>query len=137
MAKRAQKYLLFFIVFVLNNRLLSSGQMLECDEPKKLCPGDLVTATCSIQNAVLLWLIETESPQDAFEIDFSSRNMVGDQESDGNFSANLSMHYPYPNNISESILMFEYTQDLNNTSIRCINLNNLSLTKTCLLSNHG
>ena len=116
---------------------LCIGQMLNCYQPKNFCPGDLVTATCTIQNEVLLWVIETESLEDIFEIDFSARNMVGDSESAdaGIFFANLSKRYPSPDNISESILMFEYTQDLNNTSIKCINLMNLSLSKTCLISN--
>lgn len=136
-SKGAQKCFWVFIAFVLSNRLLCSGQMLDCDEPKTLCPGDLVTATCSIQNQVLLWVIKTQSPPEAHEIDFSSRNMVGDEESDGRFTANLSMRYPSPNNVSESILMFEYTLDLSNTSIECLNLNDLSLSKTCLISNQG
>ena len=140
MTKSAPNCSLFFVAFVLSNCLLQLciGQMLHCYQPKNFCPGDLVTATCTIQNEVLLWVIETELPEYTFEIDFSARNMVGDRENDdGVFFANLSKHYPYPDNISESILMFEYTQSLNNTSIKCINLKNLSLSKTCLISNQG
>lgn len=136
LTNNAQRCLLMFTAFLLSNKLLCTSQMLYCDESKKYCPGDLVTATCSIQNEVLLWIIETHSsPYElkVFEIDFSDRNMVGDKETDGAFSANLSKHYPCPDNISESILTFKYTQD--NISLGCINLKNLSLSQTCLIGN--
>ena len=83
----------------------------------------------------MLWIIHTTSR--SYEIDFNARDAVGNRETDGAFSANLTQHYPTPDTISESVLQFVYTTELNNTKLICANLLNETLTKHCLIFNNG
>ena len=113
-------------------------QELQCVQHQNapLCNGDFVTSTCSIQSSVLLWIIETAGND--YEIDFNARNVIGDRESSGMFSANLTKHYPDPStDVSESILQFTFSEKLNGSTVICPNLFNETLTKSCVIANNG
>ena len=112
------------------------NQELKCDPQKdRLCSGDMITSTCSIEDTVVIWFIQ--SGQGDFQIDFNTRNNIGDTESDGAFSANLTKHYPHPDTVSESILQFTLSEKLNGTKVTCLNLNNESLAESCVIANTG
>ena len=96
----------------------------------------MITSTCSIEDTVVIWLIQTAGQGD-FQIDFNTRNNIGDSESDGAFSANLTKHYPHPDTVSESILQFTLSEKLNGTKVTCLNLNNESLAESCVIANTG
>lgn len=121
-----------------NKKLVSSSQELNCYQhvQKDLCPGNIVTATCSVQSPVVLWIIHT-ADSGSYEIDFNARDAVGNRETDGAFSANLTRHYPSPDNISESVLQYVYTNELNNTKLVCANLLNETLTQSCQIFSNG
>ena len=131
--------ILFCLVLLVSENMFElSGQELQCNEPHSvpLCPGDVIISTCRIQSPVLLWNIETEGAN--YEIDFTVKNNIGDMESDGAFSANLTKHYPDPSiDVSESILQFKFTTELNGTTIICPNLFNQSLSADCVIGNSG
>ena len=80
-----------------------------------------------------MWILETSDT--SYEIDFHIYDNVGDEEKSGPFSATLTKHR-VSNPVSESVLSFKFTMELNGTVINCVDVRDGSI-RNCSIDVFG
>lgn len=119
--------LIFTIAFLFGllawNKNWSVSLELECGtNTSSYCPGDLINITCAVNSIVLRWIFEDGSGQEiSLPLSFYRNDHVGDvpktsQTNSTKFTAKLVREDSQRN---ASALWFKFTQEMNDTTIRC------------------